>query len=53
MNGMVKRIKEATARRVAYHRTVREIQLLPPSVAEDIGVAGADARTLARKVVYG
>ena len=53
MINVVQRIRDAAARRVAYHRTIREIESLPRHVAEDLGIAHEDARRLAERAVYG
>jgi len=46
--------KDALAKRVEYHRTRREIEALAPTLAiEDLGLNPYDAKTIAKRAVYG
>lgn len=50
---MISRFRDAARKRAAYHRTVAELQALPIDTALDLGIYHGDARTIARKAVYG
>jgi uncharacterized protein YjiS (DUF1127 family) len=48
------KVKTALARRAHYQRTRRAIAALPPELAiEDLGLNPYDAKTIARRAVYG
>lgn len=53
MTHLIDTIRETAARRIAYHRTVRELEAMPLDVALDLDIHRADARAIARKAVYG
>lgn len=53
MTSMYETLKTAARKRAAYNRTVREIESLPANVAHDLGIFPGDARSLARRAVYG
>jgi len=47
-------LREMIAKRAEYRRTLREIEALPVELAiEDLGINPYDAKTIARRAVYG
>lgn len=46
-------IRSALRKRAAYNRTVAELRALPLDVALDLDIYPGDARSIARKAVYG
>ena len=46
-------LRTAMRKRAAYHRTVAELQALPLDVALDLDIYPGDARSIARRAVYG
>lgn len=46
-------IRDHAQKRVAYHRTVREIEAMPLDVALDLDIDRANAREIASRAVYG
>ncbi|MDD9715418.1 MULTISPECIES: hypothetical protein [Dinoroseobacter] len=53
MTSILNTIRSATAKRIAYVRTVSEIQAMPWEVAHDLDIDRTKAREIARKTVYG
>ncbi|MDU8942227.1 hypothetical protein [Ovoidimarina sediminis] len=53
MTGIFKDLRTAAHNRVAYMRTVREIESMPLNTAIDLDIYPPDARKIARKAVYG
>ncbi len=53
MTGMFDTLKSATRNRIAYSRTVAEIEKMPLDVALDLGIDRADARRIAHRAVWG
>ena len=53
MTSFVTQLRNAAAKRSAYHRTVAEISALPLNTALDLDIYPGDARKIARKAVYG
>jgi hypothetical protein len=53
MTQFLNTIRSATAKRLAYARTVSEIENMPWSVAHDLDIDRTKAREMARKTVYG
>jgi uncharacterized protein YjiS (DUF1127 family) len=50
----VETLRDALAKRAAYHRTIREIEAIPAELAiEDMGINPYDAKAIARAAVYG
>ena len=50
---LITSLRNAAQRRAAYRRTLFELQGLPASLAEDLGIYPGDTRRLAREAVYG
>ncbi len=50
---LINTIREIAAKRIAYERTVAEIEAMPLEVALDLDIHRPDARKIARKAVYG
>lgn len=50
---LITSLRDAARKRAAYRRTLFELQGVPSSLAEDIGILPGDARKLAREAVYG
>lgn len=50
---LITSLRDAARKRAAYRRTLFELQGVPSSLAEDIGIFPGDARKLAREAVYG
>ena len=53
MKTLMTTMKTAARNRLAYHRTVTELQHLPLDVALDLDINPGDARRIAHKAVYG
>ena len=53
MMNFITDLKSAAHKRAAYHRTVAELESLPLNTALDLDIYRGDARTIARKAVYG
>jgi uncharacterized protein YjiS (DUF1127 family) len=53
MTAFMTRLREAFAKRAAYHQTVREISRLPREISWDLGIFPEDAEKIAWKHVYG
>lgn len=53
MKHLVSNLTDAARKRVAYHRTVSELQKLPIDIALDVDIYKGDARRIAYKAVYG
>ncbi len=47
------KIRDARAKRAAYHRTVSEIESMSLDTALDLGIFREDAHQIAHKAVYG
>lgn len=45
--------RAAVQKRAEYRRTKREIEMLPPEIARDLGISRSDAARLASEAVYG
>jgi len=50
---LIDTIREIAAKRIAYERTVAEIEAMPLDTALDLDIHRPDAREIARKAVYG
>ena len=50
---LINTIREIAAKRIAYERTVAELEAMPLEVALDLDIHRPDARKIARKAVYG
>ena len=50
---LIDTIREIARKRIAYERTVAEIEAMPLEVALDLDIHRPDARKIARKAVYG
>jgi uncharacterized protein YjiS (DUF1127 family) len=53
MTNFFNTIRSAAAKRMAYARTVSELQAMPWEVAHDLDIDRSKAREIARKTVYG
>ena len=53
MKHLVSNLTDAARKRVAYRRTVAELQNLPIDIALDLDIDKNDARRIAYKAVYG
>ena len=53
MTNILHTIRSAAAKRMAYARTVSEIQAMPLEVALDLDIDRSQARAIAHKTVYG
>lgn len=53
MTQIVSQILDAAQKRIAYARTVAEIEAMPLDVALDLGIFREDAPKIAAKAVYG
>ncbi|MDJ0627243.1 MAG: hypothetical protein QNJ44_03195 [Rhodobacter sp.] len=50
---LIDTIREIARKRIAYERTVAEIESMPLDTALDLDIYRPDARKIARKAVYG
>jgi uncharacterized protein YjiS (DUF1127 family) len=50
---LLSQLRDAARKRAAYHRTLNALRGVPDHLAEDLGIYPGDARSLARKAVYG
>ncbi len=53
MKNVVASLYDAAQKRVAYHRTVAELQELPRSIKDDLDIAPRNIPSIAHKAVYG
>lgn len=53
MTQIVSQILTAAQKRIAYNRTIAEIESMPLDVALDLGIFREDAPLIAKKAVYG
>lgn len=53
MNTFFNDLRTAVRKRAAYNRTVAELQALPLDVALDLDLYPGDAKSIARRAVYG
>ena len=53
MTQFVSQILDAAQKRIAYNRTVAEIEAMPLDVALDLGIFREDAHQIAARAVYG
>ncbi len=53
MANLIDTIRDIAARRIAYERTVAEIEAMSLDVALDLDIFREDARRIAREAIYG
>ncbi len=53
MKSFISQLKSAAQKRAAYNRTVAEIEALPLDTALDVDIYQGDAKSIARRAVYG
>lgn len=53
MTNILHTIRSAAVKRMAYTRTVSEIEAMPWETAHDLDIDRTNARAIARKTVYG
>ena len=53
MNSLIAKLREDVRKRSAYWQTVSEIENMPADVARDLNISTANARSIARKAIYG
>jgi hypothetical protein len=53
MNTFFNDLRTAVRKRAAYNRTVAELQAMPLDVALDLDLYPGDAKSIARRAVYG
>ncbi|WP_292288121.1 hypothetical protein [Marivita sp.] len=53
MAHLMSSVRDRLRKRVAYHRTIREIRDMPLDVALDLDIYRGDAEKIAQRAIYG
>lgn len=53
MKSVFSSLYDAAQKRVAYHRTVSELEALPRTIKDDLNIAPRNIPAIAHKAVYG